>query len=899
MNFFSPKITTWINSILLSMQSVPSINCRVRWVILLVLPAFFACFPAFSQPSEIQLKKLSLPLKEKWKEKSSKEVSVFLISVKNFDNFKRNYEKHSSLKIIYEYTATNTFLVKTTWDQITNIILPLDDVLFVDEQRKPKEELAVSNFDLSTNKVNVVFSRFPQYNGNGLVVSVKENRPDTADIDFHGRYLTTSLSSNIFSTHASIMASIIAGGGNTYYESKGPAWGATISSSNFAVLMPDPDAAYQQYNIAVQNHSYGTTIENYYGADAAAYDASVLTRPSLVHVFSAGNSGDQTSSSGPYANIAGYATITGSFKMAKNIITVGHIDSLQAVLPASSKGPAYDGRVKPELVAFAQDGSSGAAAIVSGLSLVLQQAYRDIHGGIPSSALIKAALLNSADDIGPKGIDFTSGYGSVNAYKAMLTINNATHFNGSITSGVTDVYNLTLPSNIRQLKLTLVWNDPPAAANAAKALKNDLDLELTLPVANQVWLPWVLSHFPKSDSLQSLAVRKRDSLNNVEQISIDNPAAGAYQINVKGFSVTGSSSQSYYVAYQFDTLDKFNWYYPTRQDNIFPGQTNILRWQSTYGTGTGQLEYSLNKGSSWQIIDNAVDLNRGYYKWAPPDSFATALLRMKFASSDFISDSFTISKRFDVFVGFNCPDSFMIYWNSISGVSGYQVYRLGDKYLEPLLITNDTAVILTKQTNTSLYYAVAPLINSKQGVRSYGYNYTTQGVGCYIRSFIGQLVNNAAKLDLALGTNYNVKSITWQKLTLNGYVALQTVNSIQGLNYTYTDNSLAHGLNIYRIKIELLDGRIYYSETATVYFANEPYIVYPNPVRQYQDVTVISNDPGIAQLQVFNSLGMKLYEKTLNDWSNTIPTAKLSKGIYLLRIIRDNQLQKTLKLIVY
>jgi Subtilase family/Secretion system C-terminal sorting domain len=868
-------------------------------MMLLVLAIFLIATPVLSQPSEAQVKKLSLPLRERWTKKSSKEVSVFVVTVKNFERFKLESKKNAEIKIIYEYKATNTFLIKTTWQQVITTILPQDEVLFVDEQRKPKEELAVSNFDLSTNKVNVVFSKFPQFNGTGFAVSVKEDRPDTTDIDFHGRYLTTSLSSNIFSTHASIMASIIAGAGNTYYESKGPAWGSTISSSNFAVLLPEPDAAYQQYNISVQNHSYGTSIENFYGADAAAYDASVLTRPSLIHVFSAGNAGNQASSNGPYAGVTGWANITGSFKMAKNIITVGHIDSFGTVLSASSKGPAYDGRVKPELVAFAQDGSSGAAAIVSGLSLMLQHAYKDLHGDVPSSALIKAVLLNSADDVGPKGIDFTSGYGSVNAYKAVLTINNTQYLTGNVANGITDTYNLAVPPNIKQVKLTLVWNDPPAAPNAAKALKNDLDLQLTFPSANQVWQPWVLNPLAKTDSLQLLPARQRDSLNNVEQISIDNPAAGNYQITVKGFGITTSSAQPYNIAYQFDTLDKFGWYYPTGQDNIFPGRRNILRWQCNYSNSAGQLEYSLNKGNSWQIIDNAVDLAKGYYNWIPPDSFSTGLLRMNFASSNFMSDSFTISKRFDVFIGFNCPDSFMLYWRKIPGVNNYQVYRLGDRYMEPLLATTDTAVILAKQTNTSLYYAVAPLINNRKGVRSYGYNYTTQGVGCFVRTFIGQLINSTARLDLELGTDYNVKSITWEKLTLNGYTPLQSINSIQGVNFAYTDNSLAHGLNIYRVKIELTDGRVFYSETVTIYFANEPYIIYPNPVHQYQDVTLISNEPGVLHLQLFNVMGAKLYEKTIDNWSNTIPTGKLSKGIYLIRITGDNKLQKTLKLVVY
>ena len=59
--------------------------------------------------------------------------------------------------------------------------------------------------------------------------------------------------------------------------------------------------------------------------------------------------------------------------MAKNILTVGATDSFSIVAALSSKGPAHDGRVKPELVAFGEDGSSGAAALVSGTSLLLQQ----------------------------------------------------------------------------------------------------------------------------------------------------------------------------------------------------------------------------------------------------------------------------------------------------------------------------------------------------------------------------------------------------------------------------------------------------------------------------------------------------------------------------------------------
>ncbi|MBK5271578.1 MAG: S8 family serine peptidase, partial [Bacteroidia bacterium] len=826
------------------MKSVPPDNYWFRniRIIFICLLSFTSLF-AFAQIPQERIIKISPLLQKQWLQKDPKQVATFVIVVKDKDAFKKNIGSNSSIQLVYEYASVNILVIKTSWGEMLNSILPLTEVTFIDEQRVAKEELAVSNLDLSANKVNLVHSMFPQYNGTGFTVSVKENRPDTNDIDFTGRYLSTNLSSSIFSTHASTMMTIIGGAGNTYYEGKGVATGSTLSSSSFAVLLPEADAAYQQYNITVQNHSYGTGIENFYGADAMAYDASVITRPSLMHIFSAGNSGMQTSTTGAYAGVQGFANITGSFKMAKNILTVGHIDSFGVVLAPSSKGPAYDGRIKPEIVAFAEDGSSGAAALVSGISLVLQQAYKDLHGNIPSSALIKAVILNSADDAGTKGIDYTSGFGSANAYKALLGILNARHFNGSINNGGTDAFTISVPSGIKQLKVTLVWNDPPATPNAAKALTNDLDLELSLPANNQLWQPWVLNPFPHVDSLQLLPIRKRDSLNNIEQITLDNPVAGNYFINVKGYNIP-TALQSYFIAYQFDSLDRFSWFYPTRLDNIFGGRSNVLRWESTYNNASGQLEYSINNGNTWQAIDNAADLTKGYYNWTPPDTFTTALLRMNFSSQNFRSDTFTVSKRFDVKVGFNCIDSFLLFWNKIPGVSNYQVYRLGTKYMEPLTVINDTAIILGKQTNASLYYAIAPLINGKTGVRSFGFNYTTQGTGCYIKTFYPLLVNNTVLLTLELGTIYNIKNITWEKQTLNGFVPLQTISNITGLQYSYTDNLPNPGVNNYRVKIELLNGQIIYSQSEKIfYFDKSSYIVFPNPALQYQTITILSNDP--------------------------------------------------------
>src|SRR5436190_2103289 len=525
---------------------------------------------------------------------------------------------------IFESPNFSIYRLFATVEEINSVLSLLPGIIFIEKgDRIAKEEIQVSNLDLSVNKINLAHRNFPSINGDGIIVSVKENKPDTTDIDFKGRFLSTSLSATTVSSHASIMATMIAGGANSWHLGKGAAWGSTISSSSFAVLLPDANSAYQQYNISVQNHSYGVGIENYYGADAAAYDESTISNGSLLHVFSSGNSGTSASGTGLYSGLNGFANLTGSFKMAKNILTVGATDSFSTVAALSSKGPAYDGRVKPELVAFGEDGSSGAAALVSGTSLLLQHLYKQLFGVLPPNSLI-----------------------------------------------------------------------------------NDLDLELKEVSSGQTWQPWGLNSFPHVDSLLQLAKRKRDSLNNIEQITIDNPAAGNYQLKVTAFKVI-TASQNFHIAWELDSANKFEWQFPTANDFIFPSKNNTIRWQSSFANTSGTLEYSTG-GNICQPLEISVDLNTGDYTWSVPAVTSIGLLRMSIGTNVFVSDTFTIANRTITGVGFNCPDSFLFYWNKLPGITNYTVYKLGSKYLEPITVTSDSFMLLAKTTNPSLHYAVAP-----------------------------------------------------------------------------------------------------------------------------------------------------------------------------------------------
>lgn len=805
-------------------------------------------------------------------------VTLFL-TVDNIALFEKKYTTGPDLEILARYPETGAVQVKTTVKQLLSGLLPDPSVQFMAEARKPVTERELTGFDISTNKINMVHRWWPAINGKGMDISIKENLMDTTDLDFTGRYLSSPSAAITMQTHATTMATMAAGGGNTYYTGKGIAWGANISSADFSNLLPDKITDLQQLKVAVQNHSYGTGIENYYGADAAAYDAQLFQNPALLHVFSAGNAGTQTPASGNYAGISGFANLTGSFKMSKNSLSVGAIDSFKNITGISSRGPAFDGRVKPELVALGEDGSSGAAAIVSGLAVLVKDYWQQKNSNqTAASSLVKAILINSADDVGAPGIDYVSGYGAANGWRAFQTIAENRIFLGSFSQAQTVLHTISLPANARNLKLTLCWTDPPAQANSFRALINDLDLELVHTGTNQQWLPWVLNSKAQKDSLQLLPVRKRDSLNNTEQITVDLPPAGNYRINVKGYALN-STQQPYSIAWQYDTTDYFQFTYPVKGDNLFPAQTHTIRWETTLN-GNGNLQYRLPPGN-WQTINASVDLSKQYYQWQVPDQTAAVQLRLLYNTKEWQTDTVSLSPRLLINTGFNCLDSFLVYWQK-AAVDSYRVYRLGQQYLEPLAIMRDTALIQLKKNNPYQYFTVAPIVPfSIEGAKAYAFNYTRQQVDCYISSFIADPSGTTnARLNLQLGTVYQVARVVFEKLGSNGFSAIRTISPVLNKQVITTETA-GNGLNTYRARVELINGQVYYTNPEQVIqFGAQSYYIFPNPAQPGSAIRILSNDIDDIVFRLFDANGNKVAEQKITSYNNPLTLPVLARGVY-------------------
>jgi len=784
-------------------------------------------------------------------------------------------------KLLPVATEPPIYKARLTRKEITRLAAT-EGIVFINEYHPPKEELSTGAVDYTLNKINLVRKYFPTINGDSIFVSVKERSFDTADIDLKGRVFSSGVAAPSQTSHASLMATIIAGAGNSSPIALGVAPSAYVGAADFANLFPEAIAVYQQKKISVQNHSYGTVVETFYGNEAMAYDQSVNSVPSLVHVFSAGNGGTTTSTNGTYAGIAGMANLTGNFKQSKNSISVTALDSAGNPMAAASKGPAYDGRVKPELAAYGEDGSSGAAALVSGTSALIQQAFQRVQGQLPNAAMVKSVLINSADDAGPTGIDYLTGYGSLNAHQALMTVLQNRVWQNSVVQGETKTLLLVVPSNTAKMKITLAWTDPAAQPNAGKALINDLDLLLRNVTTGETWEPWVLNTKANKDSLLQFPQRKKDTLNNVEQITVDAPAGGNYQVEVRGSKL--SAAQTFAFSYQLDTVGSFLWTYPVKGEALLAKQTSVLRWQTNL-TGNGTLEYSFDK-TVWKAAVSGIVLSSNQAKWLVPDTAAVVFLRINAGGQQFVADSLVIAPSLNLNIGFVCSDSFQLNWAKLS-VPQYRLYQLGNRFLEPVMTLSDTAIVLSRGLYSSRYFAVAPIVGGKEGLRSNTTLLDSASAGCYFAAFYLQSQTpSMASFIGQLGTLYNVREVHFQKLTRGGYETIQTLRSFTSTQLSFSDQNLLTGENSYRLELVLQNGSVIYGETIRIYHNGDaPVYLYPNPSTQGETIRVISTEPGRFTLRFVNSMGVEVYRQFITNSYLQIPASRFPKGLYFVWIM--------------
>jgi hypothetical protein len=438
------------------------------------------------------------------------------------------------------------------------------------------------------------------WDGTGITVGVVDDGVDATEVHLTGRVTDNATirhgASAGASGHGHHDAGIIAGqcahpadsGGFLYASGMAPqahVINIPFLRSGYSGSDTDPQADIVATTAAngspgtVSTNSWGTVaVSTSYGVFEAEYDALVLDASStmpglqpLAIVFSAGNSGP------------GAGTIN-SPQPAKNIFVVGatenyrpaqtgsagcgtvNADNIDEIACFSSRGPAADSRIRPDITAPGtwiasalsgtntlwgnidafhrySTGTSQACPHVAGATALIQQRWKALNSGqLPAPAMSKAILINSAVDptADPAGFvpNNTEGWGRLSLANAMNPSVSMIYDNQQdvlTTAGETYSIDGVVDSAAKPFRVTLVWSDAPGAAGANPALVNNLDLEVT--VGGNVYKGNVFA------SGVSTTGGSADARNNVEAVYFPAGAvSGAFTITVRATSLGGDGA---------------------------------------------------------------------------------------------------------------------------------------------------------------------------------------------------------------------------------------------------------------------------------------------------------------------------------------------------------------------
>ncbi len=607
----------------------------------------------------------------------------------------------STIKGKYEYG--NKVMVSVNSNSISKL-LKLNYIRLVDlisEPGKPEHELS-RNMHRST-LINAFYNSGRKYNGEGVVVGVNDDGIVGPHIDFKGRMTQPGVTANGSVEHSDMVTGIVGGTGNLDPTMAGMATACDLIVREYAgtACYINTVAVHTADSAVIFNSSYSNGCNAGYTSLARQMDREARLNPTLIQIFSAGNSNNTNCGYGAGST---WGNITGGHKQAKNVIATANLESNMSLATSSSRGPADDGRIKPDIAAHGNgnystnpnntyrrgSGTSAASPSIAGVMAQLYHAYKVNNSGVtPEAALMKTIILNTAEDFGNTGPDFKYGWGRVHALRAVEAIENNRYLSGSISNGGNNSHSIVVPANVKEVKVMVYWHDYEASTSASKALVNNLDTKIEY--GPSTYMPWLLDHTPTTAALNSPATKGVDSINNVEQVSILNPTSGTYTLKVAGTSVP-QGPQKYFVSYDF-IYDEVKLINPNGGEGYVPGVAERLFWDAYGNTSNFTLSYSVDSGSTWSPIGTSGATSR-YRDWSVPNSVTgKALVRIVSGSRTDISDhTFSIiSKPTNLRVDTVCPTFMKVSWNPVAGADQYQVFLLGDKFMDSVGRTSGTS----------------------------------------------------------------------------------------------------------------------------------------------------------------------------------------------------------------
>jgi len=484
--------------------------------------------------------------------------------------------------------------------------------------------------------------------GTGEVIGISDTGLDVDHGDFQGRLRSPIF--NLFgpdnsgadsnSGHGTHVTSTLLGDGSGDSNATGIVPQATFHFYQLEVdssgILARWGSLYEMFEHSHLNDAYIHTnswgsdnLVGDYTSDSRSIDWFTNDYPEFLVIFSAGDMGDSGVSSPSTAKnaLSVGASTTGAFDS----------ESMGQVSNESSSGPTSDGRIKPDLVApgvmicsaraqeadlavggdcsnslhsddstpkyMTLSGSSMATPVVAGASAMARQFLREEVGiSTPSSDLIRALLVNGAEDIGEQDVpNHKEGWGQLNISNSLFPQSNGENLSvfydqeRQLMPGHSFIYTFEV-SGENGLDATLAWNDREGSASAdqnASRLVNNLDLIVTSPNGDEFNGNNFANGFSQSSG-------QNDQLNNLERIRIPSTQPGIWTIQV-GHS--GGYSQKFSLVLSANAEERQEADLTIVPNSIFSSNTSPLKgdtismqlsWINQAAASTGGYSISLH-----------------------------------------------------------------------------------------------------------------------------------------------------------------------------------------------------------------------------------------------------------------------------------------------------------------